>query len=149
MTRTLLLALHITSVAAWLGANFVQLVLAPRFAKEPTDVALAWTRHTNWLGERYYIAVGVLVGVSGVLLVLDGPYDWDAGFVWLGISVVVIGAILGGAVLGPLGKQRLEALESGDQPRAAAVMSRIVQVGLLDTVLILLTVLAMVDKWMV
>jgi hypothetical protein len=149
MTRTLLLALHITSVTAWLGANFVQLVLAPRFAKEPTAVALAWTRHTNWLGERYYIVVGVLVGVSGVLLVLDGPYDWDAGFVWLGISVVVIGAVLGGAVLGPLGNQRLEALESGDEPRAAAVMSRIMQVGTLDTVLIMLTILAMVDKWMV
>ena len=149
MTRTYLLAFHITSVAAWLGANFVQLVLAPRFAKEPTDIALAWTRHTNWLGERYYIAVGVLVGVSGVLLVLDGPYDWDAGFVWVGISVVVIGAILGGAVLGPLGKQRAAALEASDEPRAAAAMSRIVTVGTFDTVLVLLTVLAMVDKWMV
>ena len=29
------------------------------------------------------------------------------------------------------------------------MMSRIVQIGLLDTVLILLTVLAMVDKWLV
>jgi hypothetical protein len=34
-------------------------------------------------------------------------------------------------------------------PLTAVVMSRIVQVGLLDTVLILLTVLAMVDKWLV
>ena len=76
MTRTLLLALHIASVAAWLGANFVQFVLSPRFARGPADIAAAWTRQTIWLGERYYSVVGALVAVSGVLLVLDGDWSW-------------------------------------------------------------------------
>jgi hypothetical protein len=147
MTHTIVLALHITGVAAWLGANFVQLVLSPRFARGPADIAAAWTRQTIWLGERYYIASGVLIGVTGVVLVLDNDWSWSAGFIWVGISVVVVGAVLGGAVFGPLAKRRAAALESGDSSTAAAVQARIVGFALLDTALVLTAVLAMVHKW--
>ena len=149
MTRTLVLALHITGVAAWLGANFVQLVLSPRFARGPADVAAAWTRQTIWLGERYYIAAGVLIGVTGVVLVLDGDWSWTSGFIWVGIAVVVIGAVMGGAFFGPLAKQRAQALESGDAAAADAAQGRIIPLAFLDTTLVLAAVLAMVDKWMV
>lgn len=145
--RTLVLALHITGVAAWLGANFVQLVLSPRFAQGPPEVAAAWTRHTIWLGERYYIAAGVLIGVTGVILVLDNDWSWGAGFVWVGIAVVTVGAILGGAVFGPLAKRRAEALEAGDTATATSVQARIVGFALLDTALVLTALLAMVEKW--
>ncbi len=147
MTRTLLLALHITGVGAWLGANFVQLVLSPRFARGPADVAAAWTRQTIWLGERYYAAVGALIAVTGVLLVLDGDWSWSAGFVWVGIGVVVAGAVMGVAFFGPLAHRRAAALESGDGPAAGRVQSRIVGLAVLDTALVLTAVLAMVDKW--
>jgi len=147
MTRTLLLALHITGVGAWLGANFVQLVLSPRFAKGPTDVAAAWTRQIIWLGERYYIAAGVLISVTGVLLVLDGDWSWSSRFIWVGITVVIIGAVMGGTVFGPLAKQRAEALEADDRPRADAAQARVMPFALVDTGLILLAILAMVDKW--
>lgn len=147
MTRNLLLLLHITGVAAWLGANFVQLALSPRLAREPANVAAAWTRQTIWLGERYYIAAGGLIAVTGVLLVLDGPWSWSAGFVWVGITVVVIGAVMGGAFFGPLAKRRAAALDSGDEADAAAAQGRIIPLALLDTALILTAILAMVDKW--
>ena len=147
MTRTLLLALHIAAVAAWLGANFVQLVLTPRFARGPADIAAAWTRQIIWLGERYYNVVGAVVAISGVLLVLDGDWSWGSGFIWVGVTVVVIGAALGVAAFGPLAKQRAEALESGDGDRAARVQTRILRLAVLDTALVLTAVLAMVDKW--
>jgi hypothetical protein len=149
MTRTLVLALHITGVAAWLGANFVQLVLSPRFARGPAHVAAAWTRQTVWLGERYYIAAGVLIGVTGVVLVLDGDWSWSSGFIWVGITVVVIGAVMGGAFFGPLAKRRAEALDAGDASAADAAQGRIIPLAYLDTALVLTAVLAMVDKWMV
>jgi hypothetical protein len=149
MTRTLVLALHITAVAAWLGANFVQLVLSPRFAGGPADVAAAWTRQTIWLGERYYIAAGTVIGVTGVVLVLDGDWSWSSGFIWVGIAVVVIGAVMGAVFFGPLAKQRAEALESGDAATAAGAQGRIIPLAVLDTALVLTAVLAMVDQWMV
>ena len=149
MTRTLLLGLHLTGVAGWLGANFVQLLLSPRFAKGPADVAAAWTRQTIWLGERYYGAVGGLIGVTGVLLVVDGDWSWSSGFIWLGIAVIAFGALTGVIGFGPLAKKRADALESGDLATADAAQSRIIPLALLDTVLVLLTILAMIDKWLV
>ena len=145
--RTWLLALHITGAAAWLGANFVQLALSPRFARGDTGVAAAWTRQTIWLGERYYPLVGAVMGVTGVLLVLDGDWSWSSGFVWVGIGVVVAGAVLGVAAFGPLAKRRATALEAGDREEAAGVQTRILQLAVLDTALVLTAVLAMVDKW--
>lgn len=148
-TRNLLLVLHITAVAGWLGANFVQLVLTPRFAKASDEIAAAWTRQTIWLGERYYIAAGVTIAVTGVLLVLDGDWSWSSGFIWVGITVVVLGAVMGGTVFGPLARGRAEALEAGDQPLADAARSRMMPFAVLDTALVLTALLAMVDKWMV
>jgi len=146
-SRTLVLALHITGVAAWLGANFVQAALSPRFAKGPADAAAAWTRQTIWLGERFYTAAGGLIGVTGVILVLDNDWDWSSKFIWVGIAVLIVGAVLGVAVFGPLAKRRADALESGDTATADAAMGRIIPFAVVDTVLVLLAVLAMVDKW--
>lgn len=145
--RTWLLTIHLTGVAAWLGANLVQLTLSPRFARGPADAALAWTRQTIWLGERYYTAVGAVILVTGVALVLDGDWSWGAGFVGVGITVVVLGAILGVLAFGPLAKKRAAALESGDRAAADAVQRRIIPLAVLDTTLVLVAVLAMTDKW--
>jgi hypothetical protein len=147
VTRTLLLWIHIGSMAGWLGANFVQLVLTPRFARAGTEVAAAWTRQTIWLGERYYNVLGVLTGVTGVLLVLDGDWSWGSGFIWVGIVVVIVGAVLGVAHFGPQAKARAAALESGDLAAADRALARILPAAYLDTALILLAALAMVDKW--
>jgi hypothetical protein len=147
MTRTLLLALHITGVAAWLGANFVQLVLTPRFDRLAADAAAAWTRQTIWLGERYYNVAGAVIGVTGVLLVLDGDWSWGSGFIWVGIAVLVIGGVLGGVHFGPQAKARAAALEAGDSEAAKRALGRILPAAFLDTALLFLAVLAMVDKW--
>jgi hypothetical protein len=80
--RTLLLVLHITGVAAWLGANVIQLVLSPRLTPASPEIAAAWTRQTIWLGRRYYGPVGGLIGVTGVLLILVATaamvHKWQA-----------------------------------------------------------------------
>lgn len=147
VTRTLLLALHITAVAAWLGANLVQIVLSPRLARSSREAAAAWTRQTIWLGQRYYPLAGALIAISGVLLVLESDWPWDSGFIWVGVAVVVIGAVMGVGVFNPLADRRTRALEAGDDPAAARALGRIVPLGMLDTGLILVAILAMVHKW--
>lgn len=145
--RTFLLAVHIASVAAWLGANFVQAVLSPRFAKEAPAVAAAWTRQQMWLGERYYNVAGGLLALTGVLLVIDGPWEWGDRFVWVGIAVVLIGGAMGGLVFAPLARKRLAGLESGDLASAEAAQSRIIPAAIFDTLLMLTAIVAMVHKW--
>jgi uncharacterized membrane protein len=148
MGHALLLALHIASVAGWLGANYVQLVLVTRFERDGRDAALAWTRQSNWLGERYYNVVGALIAITGVLLVLTTPWSWGDPFVWVGLTVIVVGAVIGLSVFGPVGKRRQKALEDGDNAAAAATLRTIVGFSVFDTGLVLLAVVAMVSKWM-
>lgn len=147
MGHTLLLALHIASVGGWLGANYVQIVLAPRMARAGREASLAWTQQSNWLGERYYTVIGGLILVTGILLV--NTTDWAAsdGFVWVGVAVVILGAVTGVAAFAPLGRRRIEALERGDDSGADAVLRRIIPLAMVDTVFVLVAVLAMVDKW--
>ncbi len=146
-TRTLLLSIHIAAVAGWLGANFLQMVLSPRFAKEPAASAVAWTRHTMWLGQRYYVVMGAIIPITGVLLVLDGDWSWGSGFIWVGVAAVVIGAVMGSTVFARLAERRVIALEGGDVSGAAALLSRTLGFAVVDTLIVLTAVLAMVHKW--
>lgn len=149
MVRNGLLALHITAVSAWLGANLVLLVLGPRFAAGPAETAAAWTRQTAWLGERFYNVAGVTIGTTGVLLVLNGGWSWSSGFIWVGIAVLVIGGATGALLFVPLAKRRAAALEDTRQADADTAQRRILALSVLDTVLVLTAVLAMVAKWQI
>ena len=93
MKHNLLLLAHIASVAAWLGANLVQFVVAPRFRRAGGPIAQGWTDTASFLGRRYYNVVGILVAVTGVLLVLDGEWKWQ-GFVIVGIAMIVAAGML-------------------------------------------------------
>jgi hypothetical protein len=147
MFRNVVLAVHILSVACWFGANVVQLLLSPRYAKGDVDEAAGWTRQTIWLGERFYTTNGAVLLLTGVTLVIDGPWTFSDPFVWVGIAVIVIGAAMGGAFFGPLAKKRLAGLESGDIAAADAAQARIIRLAYVDSALIVLAVLAMIDKW--
>lgn len=147
MYRDVLLWIHIASAGSWLGANLAQIMLSPRFAKQPAAEAKAWTDQTVWLGERFYPLAGALIAITGVLLVIDTPITWSSTFIWIGVAVVVIGGVLGGAVFGPLAKRRSAALEAGDEQAAAKALSSIFPFAYLDTALVLLAMFSMVAKW--
>lgn len=147
MTRNLLLLGHIVAVAAWLGANLTQFVVAPRLRRMGTTEALAWSRTARFLGQRYYNVAGVLVAVTGVALVLHGDWRWR-GFVLVGIAMVAIGATLGVAVCDRLLGQEDAALEAGDADRARTLQHNITSVAMLDTFLLVVTMLAMIDRWL-
>jgi hypothetical protein len=146
MTRNLLLLAHIASVAAWLGANFLQLVVGPRFRALGGEVATQWARTGQFLGQRYYNIVGILVALTGISLVMHGHWHWQ-GFVLVGIAMVVIGALTGVFGFDRLFKREIAARESGDDATAKRITHNITSLALMDSFLILITMLAMIDKW--
>jgi len=147
MYRSVLLSLHIASVAAWLGCNFTQLFLGPWFAARGGDAALAWFEASARLARRYYNAAGTVLGVTGVLLVREAGYEWSAGFIAVGITVVVIGALLGVLVFAPGGDRLAAAQRDGDAARVRALSWRYTVAAVIDTALVLTAVLAMVHRW--
>jgi hypothetical protein len=146
MTRNLLLLAHITSVAAWLGANILQLVIGPRLRARGGDVARAWASTGEFLGQRYYNVVGGLVAVTGIALVVHGHWHWR-GFVLVGIAMIVVGGLTGILGFDKLFKAEVKARTEGDEVTAKRVTHNITSLALMDTFLVLLTVLAMIDRW--
>lgn len=145
--RDTLLVLHLLGVAAWLGANCTQLFLAPWFAKREPAAHIAWVEASEHLGRRYYNVAGGLIGVTGAGLVLETGYDVSAGFVGVGIGVIVVGALLGIFVFTGLAERQAAALRAGDADAARPLGARIAGFALLDTALVLTAVATMVTKW--
>jgi hypothetical protein len=145
--RTVLLALHITAIASWLGADVMQHGMRHRWKKEMPEATEAWARMQFWLHDRYYAVVAGFILLTGIALVQNGHWGWSSSFVWVGIATIVAGATFGGIGLKGLAKKRVEALAANDPDAAAAAERRSVPIGLFLTALVLVTVVAMVHKW--
>jgi hypothetical protein len=145
--RTLLLTAHITGVAAWLGANLTQLFLVRFYARQHDEGRLAWLRATTLMARQYYNVAGTLIGVTGALLVIHGTWGWDSGFIWVGVAVLVIGGVIGALHFVPTGAKQVAAIEAGDRELLGRLDRRVTAVALFDTALVIVAMLAMVDKW--
>ncbi|MDP1795445.1 MAG: hypothetical protein Q8K63_15000 [Acidimicrobiales bacterium] len=148
MTRNLLLTLHISAVAAWLGADLVQYVVVPRLRSAGRDAEMAWSEAVAFLHARYYAIVAVVILFSGIALVVEG--DWplrDSRFIWVGVAAILLGGGLGGGRLGPLAKKRLEALQANNADAVAAVDRQAKPIEIFLSLTVVVTILAMVSKW--
>ena len=145
--RTVLLALHITAIASWLGADVMQQGMRHRWKQETPEATKAWARMQFWLHDRYYAVVAGFILLTGIALVQDGDWGWSTTFVWVGIGTIVAGGTLGGIGLKGLANKRIEALEANDTQAVAAVERRALPIELLLTAFVLITVVAMVHKW--
>lgn len=143
--RDILLVLHISGAGIWLGANVVQAVVPPAAARLGTAALAGWYRLTSVLARRLYIPAAILILITGVLLVLENEaYGFGSTFVTIGMAMIVIGAVLGMVVFGPGGDAAADAVESGDESRIRSAVARTTTWGLVDTLLLLVTITVMV-----
>ena len=142
-----LLTLHILAAGTWIGANVVRFVVTPRIGDAGADVAAHWHRTAVSLGLQVYTPAAIVIVVTGLGLVgvSDGLYEMSDPFVSLGFLTVIVGAALSMRVFAPLGRRAADAYDSGGDPRP--LESRMAAVAGVDTVLVVVTVAAMVAKW--
>lgn len=146
--KTTLLFIHILAAGAWIGTNVVQILVNPRLRAYPADVAAWWMRRTVAFGTRIYTPAAVTLLLTGVFLVIDSSlYEFSDPFVSVGFLMVVIGAALGMLVFGPRGEAAAAAIEAGDDAEVTRLTGTLSTFGLIDSVLLIVTVLAMVSKW--
>lgn len=141
------LIIHILSAATWFGANVTQFVVTPRMEAIGGAAAAEWMRSTVFMGTRLYTPAAVVSLITGVMLVLDRGYSFGSLFVTLGFVTVIVGAVVGIRVFGPVGEERAAAYESGDQAAIERLGSKLRMFGLLDITLITLTIASMVLTW--
>lgn len=145
--RDILLVLHIAGVGAWFGANVVQIFIPPAAAQIGAATLASWYRMTSVMARRLYMPAAILILITGILLVIESPiYGFGSTFVTIGFAMILVGALLGIFVFGPGGGAAADAVESGDQNTIRAAVARITRWGMIDTLLLLVTITVMVIR---
>lgn len=146
--RQTLLVLHIIGVATWLGGNLVLAFVGPRIGSAEATTRVWWAETQGAMARVLYNVAGVLVLVTGVALVLDSDFfEFSNMFVSIGFLAVIIGAVLGMAVFGPGSRALAAAIREGDVETERSVSARLTAFGVLDTIVVVVTIVAMVGKW--
>lgn len=147
--RDILLIIHILSAAAWFGANVTQIVVTRKLTSGGGATAAAWMATTVTMGRVLYTPAAVVALVTGFGLVgvSSDVYEMTSAFVIIGIVMVVIGAFFGIRVFGPAGRDAATAFDAGDEAEGKALVQKVATVGAIDTLLLVVTITAMVMKW--
>lgn len=145
--RDVLLIFHIAGAGTWLGANVVQAFIPPAAARIGVETLAGWYRLTAVMARHLYMPAAILILITGVLLVIESPaYGFGSTFVTIGFGMILVGALLGIFVFGPGGDATAKAVESGDQVVIRKAVARITRWGLIDTLLLVLTMTVMVIR---
>lgn len=145
---TTLLVIHILAAGAWFGTNVVQFLINPRLRTYPPEIGSWWLRRTVAFGTRIYTPAAIVLLITGVAMVIDNAaYEFSSTFVTIGFTMVVIGAALGMFVFGPRGEAAAAALEAGDAEQVRQITASLAGFGALDSVLLIVTIVAMTAKW--
>jgi hypothetical protein len=146
--RDILLWLHIVGGGTWLGANLMQAVVGPRMMAN-RETAPGWLRAVEKASGPLYGSASGLLLLTGIILVLisDGAYSFGSVFVGVGLAVVIIGGALAGLVFGRKTKQMIALYDGGQETQVPAIYRSLSSWGILDSLLIIVAILAMVSKW--
>jgi uncharacterized membrane protein len=142
--RDVLLIVHILAAATWLGAGVTVGFLTPRLRRAGDEVAGTFMAAYEKMGLLVFNPAGVLVLVTGVVLVIDGSWTFEDPFVVIGVAVVIIGAVLGARIFTPLSREAQAAHASGDVARLDRIYARFRTLGMIDVALVALAIVVMV-----
>jgi uncharacterized membrane protein len=141
-----LLIVHILAAATWLGAGVTVGFLTQRLRQAGDETGRAFMSAYERMGLVVFNPAGVLVLLSGVLLVIDGPWEFEDAFVVIGILAVLTGAVFGARVFAPLSREAQAAHANHDRAELDRIYRRFRTFGIIDSTLIVLTIVAMVIK---
>lgn len=126
----------------------IQGVVPGLAARQSVEAASGWFRIAGQLSKKLYMPASILLLITGIVMVtLNDSYAFEDLFVVIGFGMIVVGALLGIFIFDPGSRIAAEAVESGDQARVKAATSRLALFGTIDTLLLLLTITAMVLRW--
>jgi len=141
------LLIHILAAGTWFGANVTQFIVTPRLNKIGGVAAAEWMRSTVLMGKVLYTSAAVTALITGIILAIDHDYSFGSLFITLGFITVVMGAVLGIRIFGPLGDRAADAYEAGDDAEVKRLSRQLRGYGLLDMLVLTVTFAAMVMAW--
>jgi uncharacterized membrane protein len=145
----LLLALHVLAAIVWIGgALMIQLfaILADR-SRDPARMA-TFAKDAELVGMRLFAPTGLVLFIVGILLVLDGPWNFSMLWVDLGLAAYALSFLSGLLFIGPesgrIGKL-IEERGAAD-PEVQRRIARIFMISRVELAILALIVFDMVAK---
>ncbi len=97
-----LLFLHIATAIVWLGSAVLFFVLFQRTKMAPDPVlAERLGAHVKWLAQRLFIPSAFAVLVFGILLTIEGPWNFDDVWILVGLAGWATSFVVGVGVIEP------------------------------------------------
>lgn len=143
---TLLKLVHVVAAIVAVGAN---VTYGPwlRLAGRDRERLLFTLRGIRWLDRRVANPAYVVVLLTGVAMVLVGPYEFEQGWIAVSLGLYALVAILGITLFAPAMRRQIAEAEAGvDSAAYAAAASRSTVLGLVATSIALVIVALMVTK---
>lgn len=142
-----LLIIHVLAAATWVGAGVFSGFAGSRMARQGGPAALGWAKVSREAAVKVFNPAGILTALSGILLVIfSDAYDWGDAFVTVGLTVVVINGVIGGAVHRPISDKMISALEGDDYETAGRLGKQAAIWGSVSIALLIVAVSVMVMK---
>jgi uncharacterized membrane protein len=146
----ILLFVHITAIAIWVGGGFMLALTGARAAKAgppPREMVVRNLETAEWLGTHFYAPVMLVTLISGIWLVLEIGYGFGHFFVIWGLGTIVLTGTLGMTFFVPRAKALIARVnEKGVDAEAQASLAQIGAVSKLVTGLLILTIFVMTYK---
>ena len=145
-----LLFVHITATAIWVGGGFMFALLGARAAKAgppPPEMVVRNLGVAEWLGPHFYLPVILTTLVSGIWLVAESGIGYGHFFVLFGLGMVVLAAGMGIGFFVPRAKALIAHInEKGLDAEAQAGLAQVAMVSKVMLALLVLTIFAMTYK---
>ncbi|HYZ27893.1 MAG TPA: DUF2269 family protein [Thermoleophilaceae bacterium] len=140
---------HVTAAIVWLGAGVMIQILGARAMRARDDEFVGRLfGEAGSLGKVLFIPASLTVVAFGILMVVDGPWDFEPLWIVLGLAGYAATFVTGAFILGPRAEKAAARAEreGGISPSIAAEMRRVLVLGRIDTVVLFLVVAVMVTK---
>jgi uncharacterized membrane protein len=144
--HTTLLIVHVLAAASWLGAGVSVALLSSMAARQAEATGEGLAVSFGKIGNLLFMPAGIIVLITGVVLVLDSPWKFTNLFVIIGIIAVVNGAVFGARVSGPMTKSLQEAHQASDVPKLRALYARFGMLVLVDAGVVVVALIGMILK---
>jgi uncharacterized membrane protein len=141
----LLTFLHITSAIIWLGAGFLIAVLvlgAIRAGEREREAG--YHRDVGWLAPRLFVPASFATLIFGVLLVIDGAWEFDQLWVVIALAGWLVSFVLGFFYFRPEG-QRIAGLVQAHGPANAEADARLRRLNIVDRLQLAILFLMVAD----
>jgi hypothetical protein len=147
---TILLFVHVTTIAIWVGGAFMLALQGARAAKAgpPTpEMVIRNLQAAEWLGPHFYLPVMLTTLVSGIWLVVESGLGFGHFFVLFGLGMVILAAGMAVGFFIPRAKALIAHInEKGIDDEARSSMAQVGMVSRVMTGLLILTIFVMTTK---